>query len=225
MNTINRTEIRQRFLKVDSANVADVLDEMGLLQQTLHSALQSYVAGAGKIAGFAYTIFGETTSYPNDKGDPEKMQACNGISENEIAVWSGDGKGTAYFGELIALGMQERGCVGALVNGGVRDCEWLIQHNFSVSAKYKTPLQSVGRWKVTTWQKPIELPGALDVPITVYPGDFILSDIDGVIVIPNQCILEVLEKTELLTKKELDIREALSRGMNLSTALKQFGSV
>jgi len=72
---------------------------------------------------------------------------------------------------------------------------------------------------VTECQAPVELPGILGIPVMVYPGDFILSDIDGIIV-PAQCILQVLEKVELLTKKEVDIIEALVRGMSLCDALK-----
>ena len=55
------------------------------------------------------------------KGDPEKMKACQGIAPGDVSVWSGDGEGICYFGELIAVGMQDRGSVGALVDGGIRD--------------------------------------------------------------------------------------------------------
>ena len=46
-------------------------------------------------------------------GDPEKMKAVDGCGPGDITVWSGDGEGICYFGELIALGMKTRGCAGA----------------------------------------------------------------------------------------------------------------
>jgi regulator of RNase E activity RraA len=158
-------------------------------------------------------------------GDAEKMTACQGLSEGEISVWSGDGEGVCYFGELIALGMRERGCVGSLVDGGVRDVRWLRQHNFPVFARYRTPVQSIGRWKVTGWQTPVKLRGATTKYVTVAPGDFILGDEDGVIVIPAAVLDQVLTRSEELTRKEIAIRTEIAKGLSLADALKTFGHV
>jgi regulator of RNase E activity RraA len=130
-----RSEIRKRFLGVDTANIADVLDQMGMLDQGLSAEFQPFPATAGRLAGWAYTIRGQMVPYEGT-GDAAKMEACHGIGPDEISVWSGDGAGICYFGELIALGMKERGCVGALVDGGVRDVRWLGEHNFAVYACY-----------------------------------------------------------------------------------------
>jgi 4-hydroxy-4-methyl-2-oxoglutarate aldolase len=141
-----RSAIRQRFLAADSSNVMDVLDSVGRPNQALKADFQPIASTGCKIAGFAYTIRGQMTPYEGT-GDPEKMRACNGISEDEVSVWSGDGRGICYFGELIALGMKERGCTGAVVDGGVRDVRWIAMHEFPVVARYRTPVQSIGRWR------------------------------------------------------------------------------
>jgi regulator of RNase E activity RraA len=103
-----RNEIRKRFLNVDTSNVADVLDQMGMLDQGLSAEFRPFPAAAGKLAGWAYTIRGQMVPYEGT-GDAAKMEACHGIGPDEISVWSGDGAGICYFGELIALGMKERG--------------------------------------------------------------------------------------------------------------------
>jgi regulator of RNase E activity RraA len=59
------------------------------------------------------------------KGDPEKMKACQGNAPVDVIVWSGDGEAIYYFGELIAVGMQDRGSVGAPVDGGIHDTRWI----------------------------------------------------------------------------------------------------
>ena len=59
-----RAEIRQRFLAVDTANVADVLDTLGHLDQGLAPEFTPYPASVGKLAGWAYTIRGQMTPYP-----------------------------------------------------------------------------------------------------------------------------------------------------------------
>ncbi|MBX9740315.1 MAG: RraA family protein [Beijerinckiaceae bacterium] len=220
----DRIDIRRRFLEIDTSNVADVLDEIGLPDQGLAAEFAPYPADAGRLAGFAYTIRGQMMPYPLG-GDPDKMRACEGLSEGEVSVWSGDGEGVCYFGELIALGMRERGCVGSLVDGGVRDVRWLGQHKFPVYARYRTPVQSIGRWKVTGWQTPVKLRGATSKYVSVTPGDFILGDEDGVIVIPAAVLEQVLTRSEELTRKEVAIRTEIARGLSLADALKTFGHV
>ncbi len=219
-----REELRQRYLKVDTSNVADVLDTLGRFDQGLAPDFNPYPANAGRIAGWAYTIRGQMTPYPQG-GDADKMKACAGLSAGEISVWSGDGEGICYFGELIAIGMKERGCTGALVDGGVRDLRWIGEHGFPVFARYRTPVQSIGRWKVNACQVEVSLRGASGALIKVRPGDFILGDEDGVIVIPQELAEEVLVQSERLTRKEEDIRKELKAGLTLAEALTKFGHV
>jgi 4-hydroxy-4-methyl-2-oxoglutarate aldolase len=217
-----RQEIRERFLQVDTANVADVLDEIGLFDQGLASDLLDL--GAGRVAGWAYTITGQMIPYDDD-GDARKMEACGGVGEGEVTVWSGGATGVCYFGELIALGMMERGSTGAVIDGGVRDVRWLKEHGFPVFGRYRTPVQSIKRWRVTEWQVPVYLPGATTERVVVRPGDFLLGDEDGLIVVPVEHVDDVLKRSEEMTQTEVQIREALRSGTSLSDALEQFGHV
>ena len=219
-----REEIRRRFLAVDVSNVSDVLDKIGLRDQGLHASFTPFPSAAGKLAGWAYTIRGEMASYTGS-GDPKKMEACHGIGQGEISVWSGDGEGICYFGELIALGMMERGSTGALVDGGIRDVRWLGEHGFPVFARYRTAVQSIGRWRVTGWQEPVYLRGATTDRVTINPGDFVVADDDGGLVIPNDTIAEVLPEAERLTSLEAEIRREISAGLTLQQALKKYGHV
>jgi regulator of RNase E activity RraA len=219
-----KTRIREMFLSIDSSNVADVLDQLGMQAQGLHGEFRPFPAGAGKLAGWAYTIRGQMVPYDGD-GDPAKMTACQGISANEVSVWSGDGSGICYFGELIALGMKERGSVGALVDGGIRDVRWLGEHKFPVYARYRTPMQSIGRWRVTGCQEPVYLRGATSERVVIMPGDFLLGDEDGVIVIPAALVDQVLPEAERLTRVEVKIRDELARGLTLEQALQKYGHV
>ena len=224
MNPQQKEDIRQRYLRVDSSNVADVLDECGRLDQGLAPEFSPYPLTAGRLAGWAYTIRGQMTPYPMG-GDADKMAACQGLGPGEISVWSGDGHGICYFGELIAIGMKERGCAGALVDGGIRDVRWIGQQDFPVYARYRTPVQSIGRWKVNACQVPVYLRGATSTLVAVRPGDFIHGDEDGVIVIPAEMVEKVLVEAERLTEKERLIRTELQAGLTLGQALQKYGHV
>ena len=216
--------MRRRYLKVDTATVADVLDTLGLRDQGLAPEFAPYPASAGKLAGWAYTIRGKMVRYAGS-GDPRKMEAVDGVGRGEVTVWSGEGRGVCFFGELIALGMKRRGCAGALVDGGIRDIEWIARQRFPVYARYRTPVQSIGRWKVTAWQVPVAMPGATAKRVKVSPGDFVLADVDGVIVVPARAAEKVLVEAERLTKKEVRIRRELDRGASLADVLARYGHV
>jgi len=219
-----RRQIRERFLAVDSSNVADVLDQFGLLEQGLSAEFRPFPASAGKLAGWVYTVRGQMTPYEGT-GDAAKMEACQGVGPDEVSVWSGDGAGICYFGELIALGMKEHGCVGSLVDGGIRDVRWLGEHKFPVYARYRTSVQSIGRWRVTGKQEPVYLRGATSERVVIRPGDFVLCDEDGGIVIPAEQVVRVLEEAEALTRKEALIRREIASGMTLKQALDKYGHV
>ena len=216
--------IRQRYLKVDTATVADVLDTLGYHHQGIAPSFAPYPSEAGKFAGWAYTICGEMRPYAGG-GDPDKMKAVDGLKPGCASVWSGSGEGICFFGELIALGMKLRGCTGALVDGGIRDIEWIAKQKFPVYARYRTPVQLIGRWKVTAWQVPAYLPGATKQHVIVNPGDFVLGDVDGVIVVPYDEVEKVLNEAERLTATEVQIRAALDAGATLEQVLAKYGHV
>jgi len=216
--------IRRRYLKVDTATVSDVLDVLGLPDQGLAPQFAPYPANAGRMGGWAYTVRGKMKRYAGS-GDPQKMKAVDGVGKGELTVWSGESEGVCFFGELIALGMKRRGCAGALVDGGIRDIEWIKRQRFPVYARYRTPVQSIGRWKVTARQVPVPMPGATIRSVTVHPGDFVLADADGVIVVPSRVSEKVLVEAERVTKQEVRIRRDLDRAARLQDVLKKYGHV
>ncbi len=218
-----KQSVRERFLKVDTSNVADVLDEMGYPDQGLAAGFQRQT-GDERLAGWAYTIRGQMTPY-GFGGDADKMKACAGLSDGDVSVWSGDGDGICYFGELIAIGMKEKGSVGAIVDGGLRDTRWIKELGFTVFGRFRTPIQSISRWKVTGCNVPVFMEGATGRRVAVAPGDFILGDDDGALVIPQALVDEVLQRSEQLTQQEIDIRASLSQGMSLAEALDKYGHV
>jgi len=102
---------------------------------------------------------------------------------------------------------------------------WIGEHKFPVYARYRTPVQSIGRWKVTACQTRVYLPGATVKRVAVSPGDFILADEDGAIVVPAALAVAVLAEAEHLTGKEVLIRDEIAKGLTLAQALEKFGHV
>lgn len=221
----SQKSLRQRFLKIGTADASDALDALGYLDQGLAAEFRP-LTGDSKLAGWAHTILGERASYPVAAGDPRKLEACSAVGRGSISIWSGgDAQAICFFGELIAIGMKERGCVGALVDGGVRDSDWLGHHQFPVFARYRTPVQSIGRWRVVDHGCPLTLPGATTKHVRIDPGDLILADADGALAIPNDVAAEVLEQAERLVAREERIRARLAAGSSLTEALTEHGQL
>jgi 4-hydroxy-4-methyl-2-oxoglutarate aldolase len=221
---IEEEAIRKRYLNVDSSTLSDLLSKAGRPEQCLSPDLRRMGLQDGKIAGWAYTIRGQMTPYEG-AADPDKMRAIEGLSPGQVALWGGATEGVCCFGELLALGMKVRGCVGAVVDGGIRDSHWIGKHGFPLFAKYATPVASTGRWRVTGRQIPLYLPGAVSRTVTVNPGDFVLGDSDGVAVVPKELVLSILFEAEKITERENAIRKEIDAGASLAVVLKRYGQI
>ncbi len=118
----------------------------------------------------------------------------------------------AHYGEMNATVGGACGVVGALVDGGSRDTKFLLERGFPVFARYLTPVEAVKRWSYYDWQLTVSLRGALTSTVQVSPGDFIMGDLDGVVVIPRDLVVSVLEKTEELIRHEDAVRAEFEAG-------------
>ena len=160
-----------------------------------------------------------------EAGDPAKMEACAQLTPGTVSVWSGRGEGVCFFGELISIGMKERGCVGALVDGGVRDVDWIGELGFPVYARYRTPVQSIGRWKVVESGVPVPMPGATVPEVEVTPGDSDPRRQRRRDRRPGGHGRAGARARRGARRREVQIRAELADGLSLSEALAKFGHV
>jgi 4-hydroxy-4-methyl-2-oxoglutarate aldolase len=141
-----------------------------------------------------------------------------------VPVWAGTNiRGVCCFGDLLASSMQARGCAGVVVDGGVRDTAYLRTLDMPVVARFRTPAQGIHRWKVTGTQVPVQVRGAIDDWVTVTPGDTIVADEDGVIVVPHAIVEDVTRRVADWSSTESVARQEILRGMRLLDALEKFG--
>ena len=101
----------------------------------------------------------------------------------------------------------------------------LREHGFTAFAAYRSAVQSIGRWRVTDFQVPVFLRGATATWVKVHPGDFVIGDEDGAIVVPAAVVDPVLEAAEAMTQTETRVRASLRDGMSLNQALEKYGHV
>ena len=125
----------------------------------------------------------------------------------------------AHFGELSATSLAARGVAGCVIDGGCRDTRFIRDEGFPVFARFVTPEDSTWRWQVTATQQPIVV-GA----VTVAPGDWVVGDDDGVVVVPAAVATEVLERAETKAQTENAVRDAVRDGVSPLEAYERFGT-
>lgn len=219
-----REEIRKRFLKLSTAIVCDVFDEFEWPVTALDNEIRRRTFERSRVAGWAYPIEGQLVVAKGP--DRLKLEVVDGVPEGSVTVWGGtNARGICLFGDLIAATMAKRGCHGAVVDGGFRDVEVISRTGFPVFARYVSPVQSVGRWRVTRYGEPIYVRGALGDLVTVSPDDFILGDEDGVVAIAADRVERVLERAEEIVRQEEEARKLSGEGMTAKEMLEKFGHV
>jgi 4-hydroxy-4-methyl-2-oxoglutarate aldolase len=192
------------FSRIPTSAVADVLRAGGLPHRVLSSRVAHLTPGK-RLAGPAYCVRGETAL-----GAPEPSNTQNIRFElyrrilpgSVLLIGTGGYDEAAVFGENIALSAIARGCLGAVVDGGVRDRDALAQLHFPVYARFTTPVSSAGRWRVVELDEPLFMPGQTTAQILVNPGDWLVGDGDGVVVVPSEHAKDVASDAERLAKTE-----------------------
>jgi regulator of RNase E activity RraA len=212
----------QLLLDAGTAVIADIFDSNGIEPPVLSENLFA-IQPATRFAGPAYTILGASVTF-HEAGDREKLAAIDGMGHGVVPVWAGsDIHGVCCFGDLLGEAMKIRGCEGVVVDGGIRDVAYLRELELPVVARYRTPAQAIGRWKVTAHQVPVQVRGALTEWVTVNPGDLVVADEDGVLAVPAADAESVAEEASQWAGAESEARDAIRQGMSLVVALDRYG--
>lgn len=210
------------LLEAGTAVIADVFDSFGRVPPVLDTSLFHLGRDFKGFAGPAYTVSGESVRWSG--GDRTKLAAIDAMQPGVVAVWAGnDVKGVCCFGDLLGTAMQARGCTGIVVDGGIRDSAFLETLKVPIVARYRTPAQAIGRWRVSAAQVTVRLRGALEDWVTISPGDIVVADNDGVIVIPIGMLSNISLRVAEWSATESQSRGDIQNGMPLLTAIEKYG--
>jgi len=193
-----------------SAIVSDSLDALGVRTQVMTAAIKPLVAG-GRVLGRARTIqFAPTELDPQDPYGAA-MAFIDGLVSGSVAVMAtGADARTAYWGELFSAAAKGHGAVGAICDGPVRDVAKIRAVGFDVFAPGSRPVDFRARMRVVSTGEPVRCGGVL-----VDPGDVVLGDDDGVVVVPAAIEAEVLRLAVSRATAERTVLAELLDGASL----------
>jgi len=211
----------RRFAKIYTAAITDVMDEMGLLRQTLPSAIQP-LAPDMRVAGYAFTARGRPyRGSPRDRDQTLRrfLGMLGAVPADSVLVLAANDHVAAHFGELSAEWFRAHRVRGAVIDGATRDAASIARVRFPTFVRYRTPQDSVPRWRVGDWGQPVTIGG-----VRVALGDLVVGDLDGIVVVPRRVAHEVLLRCERLVGTENKVRTAVKRGMTPLEAYEKFGA-
>ena len=161
-----------------------------------------------------------------DGGHPQKrmMRAVADAEPGSVLCFDcGGDMQPAHFGEMSCQVANAHGCRGMLIAGNCRDTQYVLKMEDFPIFSFGTAPNAFGGWVVTEVNVPVQMPGHVSHYVKVYPGDFIFGDNDGVQMIPNEIVDEVLLRVEDTFEKENKERELLAAGLPIDEVYRQFG--
>jgi 4-hydroxy-4-methyl-2-oxoglutarate aldolase len=220
VSSVDLYELESRSVALYTGAITDVLDRMGFLHQTLPPDITSLRPGM-KLAGPAYPIEGRP--HPNQDYDTSVRRVLDMLGHvptGYVAVYQTNDRGSAHLGELSVTSLKARGCAGAVIDGGCRDIDLILEEDYPVFARYTTPQDCTYRWELVAHGDVTVTIGAVQIA----PGDYVVADADGIVVVPQGALLEVLEQAEAKVATEIEIREAVRAGTLPLEAYERFGT-
>ena len=221
---VDLKEMTERFRKIPTPTVYDTLDSLGYENQCLSLDIKPLLHDM-HVAGRAFTVRGAREPR-TERMDPKfenwgmfkAMSPCNVVVVNAEKSSS-----CGVWGEMMSYTSRQHGAVGIVIDGGIRDGRGVLRiPGWPVFVRYTSPVESAKRWRAHDFQIPIYMSGTLTSQVRVNPGDWVVGDMDGVIVVPQEIAQTVLLKAEEIESREEQTRQALAAGMPIEEVYEKF---
>jgi len=187
----------QRFAELNTADLSDAMNRSG----TMDRAIAPVFRPVKRVVGPAVTVSAPTGAFNMVKIGMEQTRAGDVLVVNARGALNG-----ALVGGNVCRGLAHRGLAGLVADGAVRDANEIQEDGLATFAR-----------GVTTVMGPIDGPGEVNVPIAcggvvVHPGDIVVADEDGIVVIRPAEAEEVLAATAKLEASHAAVQPVLLRG-------------
>ena len=201
-----------------SAVVADALDSLGFRNQSPRVALVPYSSSEVLVGRCKTTLW--TDMYHQDPRPYElELQAVDECGADGVMICAAGGSlHAALWGELLSTASRNTGCIGAIIDGAVRDLSRIRDMKFPVFARGTSVYDSQNRQRVVDIDVPVEIAG-----VQFSPGDLVIADVDGVVVVPRDVEEVAIQRAWDKVHAENVTRDAIRNGMLATEAYRKYG--
>jgi regulator of RNase E activity RraA len=206
--------------RLGSSVLSDVLDGMGLRRQAMDAGIRPLSDDMSTV-GTAFTML-MADQYDESKDTfTLQFKAIDSLGKDDVMVVCSNGSNrAALWGELLSTAATYRGASGAVIDGLSRDVKLIRGMGFPVFCRGVRPISSKGRVVAVDYNCAVEVEG-----VTVHPGDLVVADLDGVVVVPKEAAEEAVQRALDVVDSEKKTRGELSRGAGLSDVYRKYGTV
>jgi regulator of RNase E activity RraA len=204
--------IEARFGVLGTATISDALDKIKR-PGSMHGLAP--LKDGQQMVGRAFTVrYVAAGNPPGTVGDfiddvkPGQVVVIDNDSRTDCTVW----------GDILTATAHNRGIAGTVIEGVCRDTIRALTLGYSIYSRGRFMRTGKDRVEVAEVEGPVTIGG-----VKVQPGDMIVGDSDGVVAIPQDCELEVLEIAEMIEEREEGILQAVLAGSTIAEARAKFG--
>ena len=177
------------------------------------------ITGCTKLVGRCKTTLWLEFAYEDPDSYDLELQAVDSCQQDDDAICAAGGYvRAAVWGELLSTAAKNAGCVGAVVDGTVRDVAKMTDMGFPVFARGRYVYDAMHRPKVVDLDVEVEISG-----VRLRPGEIVIADRDGVVVVPKEVEEEAIQKAWKKIHDENRVREEIANGMKATEAWKRYG--
>ena len=205
--------------RVRTAMVSDSLDVVGVRNNVMDSSIRALRPDM-RAVGLAATIKFEASS-DFDERDPygAAIDFLDTLKVGQLAVVAtGARDDSAFWGELFSAAAKGRGATGMVCDGPLRDTEAVVGLGFNVFGASMRPIDYKGRMRVASVGTIVMCGG-----VEVHPGDAVIADADGVVVVPKIHIARVFELANARAQSEKSVLKDLLAGKSVREVWDAYG--
>lgn len=210
--------LTERLERCYTGVVHDVMRSMGMRDFTLPPEIRPLMPERA-MAGPAFTIRGKAVKGADAH---ETLLAWTGLLSQAPSgsIWTSqpNDRVVAHMGELSAETLRDKGVRGCVVDGFVRDANFLLAIGFQTWGRGFTPRDVVGHWLPEATQVEVRI-GEVDIA----PGDYLVGDRDGIIRVPLALVEQVIADAERAMATESLVRKAILGGIDPQQAYLKYG--
>ncbi len=200
------------------AVVCDALDGLGFTRQAPRVSLTPLTSGHILVGRCKTTLWADM-AHEDPRPYELELAAVDACQPDDVLIAAAGGSmRSGIWGELLSTAARNRGCVGAIVDGAVRDVAVMRRLGFPVFARGTCMYDSKNRQRVIDLDVAVEIAG-----VRFAPGDLVLADEDGVVVVPRALEAEAIRRAWDKVHAENVTRDAIRGGMKATEVFRKYG--